>query len=163
MKYLNQLIISLSFCIGCSCGGEQYSDGYERNFETYEQLYDTTKNNLRITGAFPKEIISTDAYNLRNISYIKYYASVGTFNYSENKFYDSVFANTEIQIKFSLFERKAKENRNLLPNWFLNMDSLNKNNFTAIRIGSLYAARNLKEKKIYYVRSYIDASTNNTY
>ena len=77
------------------------TDKYEQEYQTYN---DFDKVNQRNKGWFP-DIISTDAYNLKNTSYLDSLCAFGTFSYSDNYFYDSIFDKTEInKIDFSKFE-----------------------------------------------------------
>jgi len=126
------------------------TDKYEQEYQTYN---DFDKVNQRNKGWFP-DIISTDAYNLKNTSYLDSLCAFGTFSYSDNYFYDSIFDKTEInKIDFSKFEQKVNEHLKRRPDWFMKIDTISRMEYQAIQQDRFYIVRNSKVKKVYFILS----------
>lgn len=126
------------------------TDKYEQEYQTYN---DFDKVNQRNKGWFP-DIISTDAYNLKNTSYLDSLCAFGTFSYSNNYFYDSIFDKTEInKIDFSKFEQKVNEHLKRRPDWFMKIDTISRMEYQAIQQDRFYIVRNSKVKKVYFILS----------
>ena len=126
------------------------TDKYEQEYQTYS---DFDKVNQRNKGWFP-DIISTDAYNLKNASYLDSLCAFGTFSYSNNYFYDSIFDKTEInKIDFSKFEQKVNEHLKRRPDWFMKIDTISRMEYQAIQQDRFYIVRNSKVKKVYFILS----------
>ncbi|MEO8150858.1 MAG: hypothetical protein ABI723_24710 [Bacteroidia bacterium] len=144
MKYPKLFILlTIVFLDGCS-------DGYEQH---YDKFSDFNSINQRNKGWFP-EIISSDAYNIKNTSYPDSLCAFGTFSYSTTAFYDSIFKEPGTKkIDFSLFEQKVNEHIERKPYWFLNPGKISKSEFEAIQIERFYIVRKMNEKKIYFVLS----------
>jgi len=144
MTYTKQfLIFTCLFITACT-------NKYEQRYQNYS---DFDKVNQRNKGWFPN-IISTDAYNLQNVSYLDSLCAFGTFSYSNNYFYDSIFDKTEInRIDFSKFEQKVNEHLKRQPDWFLKFDKISKNEFQTIQQDRFYIVRHSKDKKVYFVLS----------
>lgn len=130
-----------TFIISCN-------NGYEQNYKTFE---DFTKKNERNKGWFPP-IIYSDATEIKNISYLESNNAFGEFNYKRSALYDSVFSINQ-KISLELFDKKINENIKRKPNWFLDVNKLNKSNIEIIDKGSFYILKNKKQKKIYFILS----------
>ena len=123
--------------------------------ENYNQQYDTfndfNKVNQRNKGWFPA-IINSDAYDLKNVSYLDSLTAFGSFNYVENNFYDSIFVSPKTKrIEFSLFEQKVNEHSNRKPNWLINWNTSSEHEFETIQRKGFYFCIQINEKKIYFV------------
>jgi hypothetical protein len=78
----------------------------------------------------------------------------GTFSYSNNYFYDSIFDKTEInKIDFSKFEQKVNEHLKRRPDWFVKIDTISRMEYQAIQQDRFYIVRNSKGKKVYFILS----------
>lgn len=127
--------------VGCS-------DGYKQQYASFN---DYSKINQRNKGWFP-DIINPDAYDLKNVSYLDSLCAFGTFKYTENNFYDSLFKSPNVkQIDFSIFENKVNEHQNRKPDWFLYFDKVSKTNIKTIQMKQFYIARIIDKKTIFFV------------
>lgn len=144
MKY-TKIILVLTCMLASGC-----TDRYEQRYQTYN---DFKMINQRNKTWFPG-IISTDAYNLRNASYLDPLCAFGTFSYTNNHFYDSIFNKTEInKISFSKFEQKVNEQLKRRPDWFLKTDTVLKSDYQAIQQDRFYIVRNPKFRNVYFILS----------
>ena len=144
MKY-TRLFLILTCLFSAAC-----SDKYEQQYKNY---IDFDKANQRNKGWFPS-FISTDAYDFKNVSYLDSLCAFGSFSYSNNYFYDSIFnKTTKNKIDFSKFEQKVKEHLKQRPDWFLNFDKISKTEYQTIRQDRFYIVRHIIDKKIYFILS----------
>ena len=139
-----KVFLVLTFLSLVSC-----NDKYEQQYQTYS---DFEKINQRNKGWFP-DIVSSDAYNFKNASYLDSLCAFGAFSYSNNYFYDSIFDRAKHKIEFSKFERKVNEHLERRPDWFLKTDKISESDYQAIQQDRFYIARHLKDKKIYFILS----------
>jgi hypothetical protein len=144
MKYTKKFLVLICLLVA-AC-----TDKYEQQYQTYS---DFDKVNQRNKGWFPN-IISTDAYNLKNASYLDSLCAFGTFSYSNNYFYDSIFNNTEInKINFSKFEQKVNKHFKRRPDWFVKTDKISESEYQTIQQDRFYIVRHSKDKKVYFILS----------
>ncbi|MFA6246632.1 MAG: hypothetical protein WC615_06810 [Mucilaginibacter sp.] len=147
ISYLSLLAILIFF----SCTSNNH------NREVYEQRYDNfnefNRRNLRNKGWF-SNLVSIDAFDLKNDSYLDSFLVFGTHSYTNNKFYDSIFNSpASKRINISLFESQLKKHINRAPDWFIKPPELVSDELVAIQIQRAYIVRLLKNKKIYYIIS----------
>ena len=143
MKYL-KIFLTLACLSIAAC-----TDKYEQQYQNYS---DFEKANQRNKGWFP-DIISTDVYNLKNVSYLDSLCAFGTFSYSNSYFYDSIFNKALDKIDFSKFKQKVNEHLERRPKWFLKADNNFENEYHAMQQDRFYIVRSLKDKKVYFVLS----------
>jgi len=144
MKYTKIFLVLVCLSVA-AC-----TDKYEQQYQTYSNF---DKVNQRNKGWFP-DIISTDAYNFKNASYLDSLCAFGTFSYVNNYFYDSIFDKKEInKIDFSKFEQKVNEHLKRRPDWFLDIANISKNEYQTIQQNGFYIVRNPINKKVYFVLS----------
>jgi hypothetical protein len=126
------------------------SDSYEQQ---YDNFYEFNKANQRNKGWFP-DFISADAFDLKNDSYLDPLCAFGTFNYSNNYYYDSIFADPSAEkIDFDLFKEKVTTHNNHRPSWFIQADFTPNDNYSTIKINRFYITKDKGQKKIYFVLS----------
>lgn len=126
------------------------SDSYEQQYDNFD---DFNKANQRNKGWFP-DIISADAFDLKNDSYLDPLCAFGTFNYSDDHYYDSIFADTNVeQIDFEIFNEKIKTHDNRRPRWFLQPDFVPDDNYSSIKVKRFYITKDKGQKKIYFILS----------
>lgn len=142
-NYMNSIrLFALFVCLFLSaCSGK------------YEQRYADSKSfhtvNQRNKSWFP-DIISEDAFNLKNNSYLDRLCAFGSFPYTNDQYYDSLFSSLrERNIDFSLFKHKVQENIKRKPDWFLEPASTN--TIQCIQIGRFFIARQMKDRHIVFV------------
>ncbi|KIC65119.1 hypothetical protein [Chryseobacterium taiwanense] len=122
--------------------------GYKQEYKIFDEF---NKKNERNKGWFPS-IIYNDATELRNVSYLDPLCAFGKFNYKKSEFYDSIFSAND-KISFELFNNKVEQNVKLKPNWFLDLEQLDKSNVEVIKKEEFYILKNNKEKTIYFILS----------
>jgi hypothetical protein len=127
------------------------------NREVYAQRYDNfnefNKKNRRNKGWF-SDLVSIDAFDLKNDSYLDSLLVFGAHSYINNKFYDSVFNSpSSKRVSVSLFESQLKKHNNRAPDWFIKLPELDSNELIAIQMQRIYVVRLLNKKKIYYISS----------
>jgi len=131
------------FCAACSDRYEQHYD----NFAAWDKV------NGRNKSWFP-HIISTDAFDLKSDSYLDPLCAFGTFKYSNDNYYDSIFSGSIAkQIDIETFNTKVKTHSDRRPAWFLDPELTSKKNWEAINLERFYIARDIAHKSIYFVLS----------
>jgi hypothetical protein len=139
------LLVILTYFLSSGC-----SDSYHQDYDNFNEF---NKVNQRNKGWFP-DIISNDAYDLKNTSYLDSLTAFGTFSYSNSKYYDSIFANSNAKkIDFSTFEQKVNRHISRKPEWFLNLENASNNDYQVIQIERFFIARRVPDKRIYFVLS----------
>lgn len=124
------------------------SNGYEQNYKTFDEF---NQMNQRNKGWFPP-IIYSDATKLRNISYLDSQNAFGKFSYKNSELYDLIFSKNQ-EINVELFENEMRNNSKNKPNWFLNLEMMDKTNLEIIKVERFFILKNKNEKEIYYILS----------
>jgi len=125
------------------------SDSFEQEFDNYTEF---SQANLRQKSWFP-DLISKDAYSIKSESSLAPLCDFGTYKYTNNKYYDSVFSiDNHQRVDFSTFMQKVKEHADGKPNWFLNID-LEKQSLESIKVDRFYIARQKENRQIYFILS----------
>ena len=144
MKHAGLLVtLTCLLLLGCS----------ESYYQDYDNFHEFNKVNQRNKGWFPN-IISNDAYDLKNTSYLDSLTAFGTFSYSNSSYYDSIFTDSNTKrIDYSIFEQKVKQYISRKPEWFLNLQNVSKKDYQVVQIERFFIVREVTDKRVYFVLS----------
>jgi len=145
MKYIKLFILLISvLLVACA-------DEYDQRYDTFN---DFDKARLRNKSWFPS-FISNDTYNIKNRhSLDEPLFSFGTFSYSNNYYYDSIFnKEPSNKIDFSEFSQKLKQHLKHRPYWFLTIDNISPIDYETIKEDRFFIVRHRIDKKIYFILS----------
>ena len=140
------LFASLVLTFFTSCGNGDYLQEYQ-NYNEFSKI-----ENPRLTGWFPVELIKSDAYDIKNVSYLSTKCVFGVFNYRNEELYDSLF-NTENHIDNTynqIFQSQITLVKNIAPEWFPGIEYWRTKNMGIILIDNCYALKDSEKKQIYY-------------
>jgi len=139
-KYLLLLFVSL---ILASCSGK-----HEQQYDSYKS-YQEAK--LKDKSWFPS-MLSSDAYNIKNVSSRDSSCAYGMFSYRKDSLYDSIFAvSSKNRIAYSIFNDKVEKHIRLKPGWFINPPVYVYSGFETIKIDRFYIVRDKQGKKVYFI------------
>ena len=138
------VLIFFTSCGNCNNGG--YLQEY-KNYNRFRKI-----ENPRLTGWFPVELIKSDAYNIKNVSYLSTKCVFGVFDYKNEELYDSLFKdeNHIDKIHNEIFQSQIILVKEIIPEWFPKIDYWNTKHIGIILFDNCYAYRDSEKKQIYY-------------
>ena len=137
-------ILVLAFFTSCNNG--DYLQEYE-NYDEFSKIGST-----RLTGWFPVELIKSDAYNIKNVSYLSTKCVFGVFDYKNEELYDSIFK-TENYIDSTynkIFHSQIVLVKDIFPEWFPKTEYWKTESTGIILFDNCYALKDSEKKQIYY-------------
>ena len=137
-------ILVLMFFMSCNNGD------YLQEYENYAEF--SRVKNIRQTGWFPVELLKSDAYNIKNVSYLRTKCIFGVFDYADEKQYDSIFK-TENHIDktyVKIFHSQVEIVKDIFPEWFPKIEYWRMKKSGIIIFDNCYAIKDSNKKQIYY-------------
>lgn len=149
LKYKNRalLILGILFLIFLtSCNNGEYSQEY-KNYNEFKRI-----DNERLTGWFPVQLIKSDAYNIKNVSYFSTKCVFGILDYENDELYDTIFKQEKYIDKThnKIFQSQIESVKTINPEWFPKDDYWKKIEDGIILVDNCYAYRDSEKKQIYY-------------
>ena len=141
---LSVVLFVLIFFVSCNNGC------YLQEYQDYNEF--SKIDNPRLTGWFPIGLIKSDAYNIKNVSYLSTKCVFGIFDYINEKLYDSIF-NEEKYIDKAhnkIFQSQIKLVENTIPKWFPKVEYWNKKQDDIILFDNCYVYKDSMRKQIYF-------------
>ncbi len=146
MKLKILVFVFLSLILFQSCN----SGGYTQNYDHYEDFKKI--ENGRLSGWFPTELIKSDAYNIKNISYLSTKCIFGVFNYENEENYKAIFKKENFidETHNKIFQSQIDLVKDIYPRWFPTAEYWQTKKNDIILIDNCYAFKDSVNKKIYY-------------
>jgi hypothetical protein len=137
-------VFMLAYFISCNDGD------FLQEYKNYQEFCKI--DNPRLTGWFPVALIKSDAYNIKNVSYLKTKCVFGVIHYKNEEPYNLIF-NKEKHIDKThnkIFQSQIKSVKNIIPEWFPKVEYWNKKRNGIILFDNCYAYKDSIRKQIYY-------------
>jgi hypothetical protein len=138
------VVFVLKFFISCNNGD------YLQEYQNYNEFSEI--DNPRLTGWFPVALINSDAYNIKNVSYLSTKCVFGVIDFKNEQLYDSIFNEEKFIDKThnKIFQTQIKLVKDIIPIWFPKGEYWNKKQNGIILFDNCYAYKDSIKKQIYY-------------
>lgn len=139
-------LLSSFLMLFISCNNGDYLQEYQ-NYNEFREI-----DNPRLTGWFPVALIKSDAYNIKNVSYLSTKCIFGVISYKDEKLYNSIFNEEKYidETQNKIFQSQIKLVENIIPEWFPKVEYWNKKHNGIILFDNCYVYKDSITKHIYY-------------